>query len=246
MAELNIKRPRFNKENQSDALRLVIVLQKQKPATTPPNLSAVVCGVIHQGDSVPLKSDSWRQSLNALCSKMNVVASNRTRMAGGLFNLSNQHHYSVIELSMKNYNESSFALMRPQFECFIRGVWGARCATEDQVKEFLKGNEPPRMKVMLSEIENIKEYEDGRLTKLKENIWSLFCNFTHGGGEQVSWQNSASSIGTAYTSKEVNIMRNYSDSIAYLNSAAFALLCEDEKIMKRITASYKRIFEENV
>lgn len=195
---------------------------------------------------MPLKSDSWRQSLNALCSKMNVVASNRTRMAGGLFYLSNQHHYSVIELSMRNYSGSSFALMRPQFECFIRGVWGARCATEDQIKEFLGGKEPPRIKDLLAEIEKVNEYEDGRLTKLKENIWGLFCDFTHGGGNQVSWHSPVSSIGAAYTSKEIKIMRKYSDSVAYLNSAAFALLCEDENIMKKITASHSRIFGKNV
>lgn len=106
--------------------------------------------------------------MNALCSKMNVAASNRTRMAGGLFYLSNQHHYSIIELSMRNYSGSSFALMRPQFECFIRGVWGARCATDDQIKEFLGGKEPPRIKNLLAEIEKVHEYDDGRLTKLKK------------------------------------------------------------------------------
>ena len=189
-----------------------------------------------------LKSDSWRQSLNALCSKMNVVASNRTRMAGGLFYLSNQHHYSIIELTMRNYSGSSFAPMRSQFECFIRGVWGARCATEDQIKEFLGGKEPPRMNELLAEIGKLKEYDDDRLTKLKKKIWGLFCDFTHGGGNQVSWHSSASSIGADYTSKEIKDMLTYSDTVAYLNSAAFALLCEDEKIMKKITASHRRIF----
>lgn len=195
---------------------------------------------------MPLKSDSWRQSLNSLCSKMNVVSSSRTRMAGGLFYLSSQHHYSVIELSMKNYSGSSFALMRPQFECFIRGIWGARCATEDQVKNFLDGIEPPRINVLLAEIEKIEEYADGRLTNLKKNIWGLSCDFTHGGGTQISWHSSASSIGSAYTNKEVNVMRAYSDSVAYLNSVAFSLLCEDEEVMKRLTASHKRIFNKNV
>lgn len=195
---------------------------------------------------MPLKSDSWRQSLNALCSKMNVAASNRTRMAGGLFYLSNQHHYSIIELSMRNYSGSSFALMRPQFECFIRGVWGARCATDDQIKEFLGGKEPPRIKNLLAEIEKVHEYDDGRLTKLKKDIWGLFCDFTHGGGNQVSWHSSVSSIGAAYTGKEIKVMRTYSDSVAYLNASAFANLCEDEKIMKKITASHRRIFRKNV
>ncbi len=195
---------------------------------------------------MPLKSDSWRQSLNAHCSKMSLTASNKTRMAGGLFHLSNQHYYSTIELTMKNYSSSAFALMRPQFESFVRGIWGARCATDDSIKEFLNGKEPPRINDLLSKIENLDEYSDGSITKLKEEIWSLFCDFTHGGGNQVSWQSSATSIGAMYTGKEVKMIRRYSDSVAYLNSIAFAHLCGDEKIARKITASHKRIFGKNL
>ncbi|MCY9871170.1 DUF6988 family protein [Vibrio barjaei] len=191
---------------------------------------------------MPLNSDSWRQSINSLCSKMTIEASHRNRLAASLYHISNQHHYSIIELVMKKHLGSAFALARPQMEAYIRGEWAANCASEEEILVFLEGKGKTRLDFYTNALEANKDYDHSALLALKDSVWSLFCDFTHGGGSQASWHISKTSIGYVFGSPQIKQLRNVSDSVALSNSLSFARLCSDERISKRICASHKRIF----
>lgn len=195
---------------------------------------------------MPFKSDSWRQSLNSLCSRMNIEASDRTRLCAALYYLSNEHHYAIVELVMRNITGSAFSLLRPQLEAYIRGLWSENCATEKEVKKFLAGAAPTQIKYYLDAIESLDEFKDKHISKLKVSVWEYFCDFTHGGGIHASWHIGETNIGSSYSHKQIKMLHYYSDSIALSNTLAFARLCGDENVSKLVCASHRRIFGESV
>lgn len=195
---------------------------------------------------MPLKSDSWRQSLNSHCSKMVVNNDDRSKLAAGLLYTSNLHHYSIIELSMKNMLGSAFALLRPQLETYIRAVWVMNCASAEAVQKFCAGEEPPRINVQLREIEELEEFSGGHLSTYKNQVWALLCDFTHGGGVQAAWHIGNSFVGCAFTHLQVKSLYQQADTMALKSSLAIAKLCNNEEIAKIICASHKRIFNINV
>lgn len=89
---------------------------------------------------------------------------------------------------MKNtFYSSSFALLRPLFEAYLRGLWLKHCASDTQVSTFCRGGKPPE--TMVAEIESTETFTGGILSRIKKENWSAMCAFTHTGGLHLQrWQ----------------------------------------------------------
>ncbi|WP_407559700.1 DUF6988 family protein [Vibrio parahaemolyticus] len=97
-------------------------------------------------------TERWLQSLKSLTSKLTVKADDRNRLALALMYSSNEHCCSIYELCGKNIPASAFALLRPQLEAYIRGLWVANCASIDEINGIYGGKEFPTKNVMLTAI----------------------------------------------------------------------------------------------
>lgn len=192
------------------------------------------------------KSLSWRQSLNSLVKRMSVTGGDTHKLAAALHYLSNEHHYSLVELVSRRVYASGFALLRPQFEVYVRAAWAFHCASSDEAKEFLNGNGKTPINFYIEALENTERFKDKLLSSRKLEVWSLMCDFTHGGGIQASWHINRNSIGSAYSSKEVAKLLHYGNSISLVNAVGFCEVCNNNKIVTKICNSHKRIFRKNV
>jgi hypothetical protein len=125
--------------------------------------------------------------LNRLVLRAEVLATVKNRAAGTAFFIAQAHHHAIFFLLKNKFYSSSFALLRPLFEAYLRGMWLKHCANETQIHEILQGAEPP--KTMVADIHAISPFE--KFPLIKKSVWSTMCDFTHTGGlHLLQWQSS--------------------------------------------------------
>jgi hypothetical protein len=95
-----------------------------------------------------------------------------------------EHHIGIATLLSSHINGSAFALIRPTFETFVRGVWLRRCATEDQISQYINEKIDLRFGQLLEAIEKLDAFQDGMLSNLKKSVWRAMNSYTHGGMQQ--------------------------------------------------------------
>ncbi|MEZ8518253.1 hypothetical protein AB6D50_22385 [Vibrio cyclitrophicus] len=108
----------------------------------------------------------------------------RNIISSTLLHLSLEHYESIIRLLESGLHGSAFALLRPQRDAFLRGIWYLRCATDDHLIKFRAGKEPPAIKKMLKQVETTPGYTHGELSTLMAANQNVMHDYTHGGSHQ--------------------------------------------------------------
>lgn len=127
---------------------------------------------------------SWiQQKLNGI----EMKGDHRHRIAGQLFDLAIEHHAGIIQLLSSQVYASAFALVRCEFECFVRGAWLHYCASDAELETFVeKDLIAPRFGALIDAIEERPEFDRKFLSKVKESAWNAMNGYTHGGIHQIS------------------------------------------------------------
>lgn len=127
--------------------------------------------------------------LQGLTNNLKAWPTERNRAAAASFCIAQDHHAAIVLLMKNTYYSSSFALLRGLFEAYLRGLWLRHCATDALVDSFMRGNEPPKVRTMIEEIERTPAFNNGVLSRTKSNYWRAMCDFTHTGGLHLQrWQ----------------------------------------------------------
>jgi hypothetical protein len=134
-----------------------------------------------------------------------LQASRRARMAFGCLDLAVEHTSGIAVLADQPLWGTVFALLRIQLEAFIRGVWLARCATDDQLAWFASGklDKHRNFRELVTEVEQALKHDGGVLSKLREQSWPIFNDFTHTGFQHVVRRNGETTTGPNYTDREL-------------------------------------------
>jgi hypothetical protein len=130
-------------------------------------------------------SAEWLNKCKSSLDAATIDNSARNRVSGALFHLALEHHGAIqLLVSHKPHPHygSAFALLRPQFESCVRGVWYHRCANEKDIDKFIKRDKtPPLINELIRAVETLPDYEEGKLKEIKEGAWRTMCDLTHGG-----------------------------------------------------------------
>lgn len=122
------------------------------------------------------------QHINGLTS---FNGTDRLCLAAALFDLVHEHSKAVCLLldcpPARRLTGSAFALLRPTFEAFVRGLWLRHCATDSEIADFANDDEIEKIDKLLQEIESKDGYDVGVLSYIKKSAWSAMCSYTHGG-----------------------------------------------------------------
>ncbi|MGR5512692.1 DUF6988 family protein [Vibrio diabolicus] len=198
------------------------------------------------------KLDRWTQSVKHLTHGLQTENNERNQIGLGLLFTSNEHCSAIFTLSSKNINASALALFRPQVEAFIRGTWLLKCASQEEINTILTPEHDkddsrvtgfPSNKRILNALTALEEYSDGKLEHAVNQMWSLICDFTHGGGMQAAWHVGQHGIGSYYSRRQVNDLLGLTSNICLLNSLEMARACNSTCIEKKLIESHKRIFK---
>lgn len=157
----------------------------------------------------------------------------RARLSGACFFVALDHHAALLLNAEQGLMPSALALIRCQFDAYLRGCWLAFIATEDQVEGFSKGVEPPKVWEIVRDLEEHPSFKAGVLTHVKEQTYSMMCDFNHTGIGQVSRNLTEEGIGRAYDDDEVVAAIHAASSWALLVVVALAGLARNEDLAKR-------------
>ena len=131
----------------------------------------------------------------------------RVLIAVSCYDLVYEHQLAVAYLVRSAIYGSAFALARPIFEAYVRGVWLKNCATEEQLQHFVDDKQISFKKI-LAEIEFLDGFSNGALLTLKKNAWNAMNSYTHGGVQQAARRLNGNFIEPNYSQTEiVNVLR---------------------------------------
>lgn len=145
------------------------------------------------------------QHINSLTS---FNATDRLRLSVALFDLVHEHSKAVCLLLDRapahRLTGSAFALVRPTFETFVRGLWLRHCATDSEIAGFANDDKiDKKIDNLLQKIESKDGYDVGVLSCIKNSVWRAMCSYTHGGQFQVVRRITTEGITPSYPDNEI-------------------------------------------
>ncbi|HEY9578307.1 MAG TPA: DUF5677 domain-containing protein [Rhizorhapis sp.] len=116
-----------------------------------------------------------------------IDGDHRHRIPAQLYDLALEHAASILHLIDTCRYASAFALVRCEFECFVRGAWIHHRATDEEIEQFVEKDEiKPKIWQLIEALEQHPPFEDKLLSNVKEKAWTPMNGYTHGGIHQVS------------------------------------------------------------
>lgn len=194
-------------------------------------------------DSDIRKSADW---MLGCVSAVNGVAfdnNSRSRVSVSLLHLCIEHQAAIHLLVHNDVIGSAFALMRPQFEAYLRGIWFQRCATDHQVADFIAGGQPPKVAALVEAVQKLGEYEEGTIGAVKEKIWKNLNDYTHGGCFQVNARNTIDEITSNYRPEDIAGLLRSAASLSLLAALAISNAVGSADLATKLLSLYQRTYE---
>lgn len=167
---------------------------------------------------------------------------NRMRVAVALMHLSLEHQTGIHSLVSLGVIGSAFALFRPQFEAYVRGVWYHRCATDAQISLFIDGEQPPKINVLIEEIEKLEAFDEKLLSSTKSQLWPKLNDFTHGGTTQVKARCSVDEVTQNYKEEHIANLLTASASLSLMAGVALAAAVGTEALARELHSTFWHIY----
>ena len=119
------------------------------------------------------QSRRWMIDVATLVDGTTFDTTTRSKISVSLQHLSIEHHTGIHTLVDHGVLGSAFALFRPQFEAYVRGVWYHFCATEDDLLRFLSGSQPPHIDTLIEQLERRGAFSEGNLRRMKAKLGAV-------------------------------------------------------------------------
>lgn len=165
----------------------------------------------------------------------------RTRASGGCFGIAQEHHRAIVRLMHYGIYASCFALLRVEFEAYLRGLWLMLCADDSEVEAFLsedirkKGYKALGFWGLIEKIEDTPEFNEKVLSRIiGEHGWKILCAYTHTGGLHVQRWNTSDAIEPNYEPEEVEQALRIAELFAALSVIGLAELAENDELAMKV------------
>jgi hypothetical protein len=189
------------------------------------------------------QSVSWMVKSNQLLDGVDFKTSNRSVVSVSLLHLSIEHQKAIgVLVGCGNVNGSAFALLRPQFEAYVRGLWYNRCASDKQIQKFLSGGEPPRINKLIEAVEETDGFKHGALMRQKKSLWTALNDYTHGGSVQVKARTTGSEITGNYSLEHLAWLLNKSSDLSLLAGIEIVGIANNNELANELLSIYREIY----
>jgi len=187
------------------------------------------------------KSAAWMDGCAPLVDNVNFATTSRLRVSVSLFQLCVEHQTGIHALIEHGVTGPAFALIRPQFEAYLRGVWFHRCASDAQILGFLAGAEPPKTGTLIEAVQKLdisgEETSGGFVRDIGRNL----DFFTHGGAIQVKACNTKDGMTSNYHPEHIAGLLQASVTLALLAGAAIASVVNSNELAASLLSLYRRL-----
>ena len=135
----------------------------------------------------------------------------RLQLAMGSQHLAIEHAQAIIHLVDNKFYGSALALQRPMFEGIVRGVWLRYSATDEEVDNASNGKFPTTEEMVRGSPRLEDQADAPPLKEIKEKWWKRFCDYTHGGLEQIRARLNNVGLQDNYSSEDIMAALHWSD-----------------------------------
>lgn len=187
------------------------------------------------------RSEELIQWLDSKINGLDIPNNDRARLAAGCLDMALEHQKSIVLLTANSLFGSAAALVRLEFEAFVRGGWLNKCASNGEIERF-KADKIKRINPLIEDIEKLDAYDVGVLSHVKNVSWKVMNSFTHTGIFQMVRRNTADEIIPNYSDEELIDALDTANSIGFLSVYAIAEMAGDETLGPAVLERQKAFF----
>lgn len=165
----------------------------------------------------------------------------KARVLNGLLHLSLEHFGSIVLLMRSNMSASAAALLRPQYEAVMRGIYFYECAEEKEIELYVNGKDPERPSKMVGCIEGQFSIEKNPLTSIYTVLKKEMHSFTHGGIEQLQRRYSDSELVSNYSEAEKTRLITVAHVLAIFAATFTAAVAGRDDLAQSFVAEVKNL-----
>ncbi|QYY33602.1 hypothetical protein K2O51_31755 (plasmid) [Cupriavidus pinatubonensis] len=192
------------------------------------------------------KTDAWTIERRRLIAGAVVGPDLRSKVAAAFQHLGLEHHAAISRLVHQGVHGSAFALLRPQYDAFLRGAWYLACATDAHVDAVLGGEEPPRINDLIAALEADGGFEPDSLKRSKAAAYSQLCDYTHGGAAQIKARIKTNQIVATYERNDLAGLIHASTDLSYLACIEFAKIAGNADLAGSLTQAHQKIYQRHI
>ena len=168
-------------------------------------------------------------------------ADGRKEIVAGCLHVALEHQKAIILLIARKYYGSAFSLVRVLFETYVRSLWLNYCANDQEIEKFKKNKLDKKFYELINDVEKIKGYKGGTLTKAKNAGWKAMNSFTHSGYTQIERRFGQSSIEPNYETAEIDEVIDFTNAAGLLCCLEISFLVENEELSLELLEKIKEI-----
>ncbi len=164
---------------------------------------------------------------------LSIPTNDRAIIVAACEDVALEHHKSIVLTTREQLHGSAFALIRIQFEAYIRGQWLHYCASDDELAKFKERDKLDKtFGQLIEDLEGQEAFNVGVLSRIKQDSWDAMNSFTHTGFVQVLRRISDTELGSNYPEEEIVGTVDIADSIALWSALAIVNVSTDEPTAK--------------
>lgn len=168
-------------------------------------------------------------------------ADGRREIVAGSLDVALEHQKAIILLIAQKYYGSAFSLIRVLFETYVRSLWLNYCANDQDIENFKKNKLNKKFYELINEVEKIKGYKGGTLSKAKKAGWKVMNSFTHSGYTQIERRFGKSSIEPNYETAEIEEAIDFTNATGLLCCMEISFLTNNEELSLELLEKIKEI-----
>lgn len=193
------------------------------------------------------RAAEWLDGCHSLIDGAPCQGTHRLRVSVGLFHLCLEHQMGIHILASNGIIGSASALLRPQAEAYLRGMWFHRCATDKQVSGFLAHEtKPPNIPSLIAALQKLDGFQDGMLGRMSGEAWYHLDDFTHGGALQVKARNTRNEIASNYLLDHATGVLKSSAALGLLAAVGIASAVDSQGLANDLLSLYRRVYGEEL
>ena len=183
-----------------------------------------------------VRADTLRRAIGEAVVSLQIPAQLKSRLSAGCHSAAMQNHAGIAVLFSLGLHAPAFALLRPAFESYVRGIWLSDCAKQAEISAFVAGvwQNVPSMGNMVDQLESTASIGTGILKQSFLSNWETLCGFTHSGIEQIQMHISTGAVESNCSPEQIDEALNFAGACAAMAGIAMATLADDLEAAKRI------------
>jgi hypothetical protein len=166
--------------------------------------------------------------------EVNIEGDDKSLLAAGCFDVVKEHVASVALNVDKQLYGSALAMLRISAEAFLRGMWFARCATDEDAAHFRAKDLTKKLPLMIDDIQASLGGATDTLSKMLLGQWGPLSGFTHTGFQQIARRYTGSMLKPNYPDLEVIQACRFAGAMAWLAALELMSLSNNKAMAEEI------------